>query len=92
VKQVATKYNQGKARQFFDSLKPAGETNWDSESILKFYETIEVDYERDIVVFHILDMMQVESGEEIRFAEFENGCKAVGCDDAASWKQALPRL
>ena len=37
-------------------------------------------------------MMQVESGEEIRFAEFENGCKAIGCDDAASWKQALPRL
>ena len=51
-----------------------------------------MDYETDIVVFHILNMMQVESGEEIRFAEFENGCKAVGADDAASWKAALPRL
>ena len=36
--------------------------------------------------------MEVEQAEEIKFTEFERGCKSIGCDDAASWKSAIPRM
>ena len=92
IKTSSGSFNSTRARQFYDSLKPSNSTNWDDESIFKFFENIQVDFETDIVVFLILKSMEVESLEEVKFSEFERGCKANGCDDNKSWLAAIPKM
>ena len=59
---------------------------WDVSSLSTFGGMVGFDADSDVVVFLIAKYMDIEDMDSISYAQYEKACKALGTDDAESWK------